>query len=129
MTGREPWFDAPLEREVRGGVDHFKPGQHSAVIVPDCVDAATGEAFDLGRISYVDVMGYHCVVLTMRQNGGPWKATWIGRVGQVTADGTRPAPPGFTLSKKMLAALAVAPMRTLAELSGEASSHSRPEGS
>lgn len=126
---REPWFQAPLEREMRGGVEHFKPGQHSAVIVPDCVDAQSGEPFDLGRISYVDVTGHHCVVLTKRENGGPWEPTWIGRVGQVTADGTRRPPEGWTLSEKMLAALAAAPSVTFEQLeAGRGLDKDAPEG-
>lgn len=117
----ESWFERPLEQEMRHGVRHFKPGQHSAVVIPDCTDYSSGEKFDLGRVSYVDVMGHHCVVLAMRVNGGEWEATWIGRMGQSTLDETTRPPEGFVLSEKMLDALAAAPHKTFEQLENEAS--------
>lgn len=101
----------PLDREMRLGVPHFKPGQHHATIPVETAQ----DFFDpnvrgtVGRVTYVDQMGHLCVVLVWRDEGSTdWRPTWVSRHGMMT--GTRPvrAPESFVLSEKMLAALAEA---------------------
>lgn len=100
-----------LEREMRAGVPHFKPGQHHATI--EAIEAQDffnhDEIGDVGRVTYVDQMGHLCVVLTWRDRGSnEWRATWVSRTGMMTTEPPRKAPEGFVLSDKMLAALAAA---------------------
>jgi hypothetical protein len=98
-----------LEREMRAGIEHFKPGQHHAT-----VEATEVENFgypespvgDVGRITYVDNGGHLCVVLAWRRKGSSeWRPTWVSRTGMFLHEAPRVAPDGFVLSEKMLAAL------------------------
>lgn len=101
----------PLEREMRVGVEHFKPGQHHATIeARGCQDFFDPtEIGDIGRVTYVDQMGHLCVILTWRDEGSDeWRATWVSRHGMFVHSEPRHAPEGFVLSDKMLAALAEA---------------------
>lgn len=97
-----------LEREIRAGVEHFKTGQHHATIegrdLQDFFDPIT--TGDVGRVTYVDVGGALCVVLTWRDTGSDeWRPTWISRTGMYWKEDAVRAPEGFSLSEKMLDAL------------------------
>ena len=107
LAGRE------LEKEIVAGVEHYKPGQHEAeIVVPNGSDFFSGEPEQIARLTYVDQMGHACIVLCSRQDENEaWRPTWIGRAGQVTEQRAVRAPEGFVLSEKMLAALAVAPVK------------------
>lgn len=98
----------PLDREIRAGVPHFKPGQYHATIevrdAQDYFDPA--KRGDIGRVTYVDQIGHLCVVLAWRDTGGTsWRPTWVSRTGMMTSEEPRRAPDGFVLSERMLAAL------------------------
>lgn len=102
IVGRE------LAKEYRAGVEHYVPGQYAATLV-SAAEYGTKRPVEVGRITYVDVMGHACVVLTMRHldEPGEWVATWVSRAGQAWKSEARKVEPGeFTLSEKMLAALA-----------------------
>lgn len=101
----------PLAREMRAGVEHFKPGQHHATIeardAQDYFDPTIRG--DVGRVTYVDQMGHLCVILVWRDTGSDkWRPTWLSRCGMVTKSPVVQAPDEFRLSEKMLAALAEA---------------------
>lgn len=111
-TVGEALLGRKLEKEKRFGVDHFKPGQHEAVIYRG-LDYGTDRPAQIGRITYVDAMGHACVVLAYRftDDGSDWFPTWVGRAGQTWKEEARRAPATFVLSQKMLAALALAKFR------------------
>lgn len=107
-TAGEQLVGRALAKEKRaGGVEHYVPGQHAATIMR-CVEYGSGRPVEVGRITYVDVMGHACVVLTLRytDEDGDWFPTWVGRAGQEWEENARPVDrDAFTLSEKMLAEL------------------------
>ncbi len=112
LTEGERLLGRPLAKEKRSGVEHYVPGQMQAVRW-DGREYGTDRACEIGRITYVDVMGHACVVLAFRYLNGDtdWFATWAGRAGQTWQSEAKRLDPGdFTLSEKMLAALAAAPV-------------------
>ncbi len=50
LVGRE------LEKELRAGVEHYKPGQHEAVIYPWTQDYFTKEPQQIGRITLLEAL-------------------------------------------------------------------------
>lgn len=103
-TAGETLLGRVLEKETRNGAPHYKPGQHQAVTYGDHIQAETGRGVEVARLTYVDQMGHACVVVCIREPGGAWEATWVGRAGQVTQEPATRAD-GFVLSDRMLAAL------------------------
>lgn len=99
-----------LDREVVAGVPHFKPGQHHATLSPWGTDYFTGDPIQVGRLTFVDAMGYLCVLLVSRPaETAPWQVNWASRHGQMISEAARRvAPGGIALSPKMLRALEAA---------------------
>lgn len=112
LTVGERLLGRPLAKENRGGVEHYVPGQMQAVRY-EGREYGTDRYCEIGRITYVDLMGHACVVLAFRYLNGDtdWFATWAGRAGQTWQSEARKLEPGdLALSEKMLAALAEAPV-------------------
>lgn len=98
-----------LEKEQRAGVTHYVSGQYEAIYHSGGEDYSTGEPIDVGRLTYVDLMGHLCVVLLARRDASEaWRVTWVGRTGQTHSSPARKIeqPDEFPLSERMLAALA-----------------------
>ena len=108
MTAGEQLVGRVLAKEVRGGVEHYIPGQHEAVIHAGR-EYGTDDPCEIGQISYVDRMGHACVLLVFRKKGGEWMPTWASRAGQFFKEDAHKVRDDFQLSDAMLAALAVAP--------------------
>jgi hypothetical protein len=117
-TVGEQLLGRALDKEVRASVEHYVPGQMQAVRYPGR-EYGTDRPCEIGRVTYVDVMGHACVVLTLRyldvnpkDADAQWFATWVGRAGQTWQDQARRVDKGeFDLSEKMLDALHVAPLK------------------
>lgn len=109
-TAGENLVGRALAKELRIGVEHYVPGQHQATLERGMVEYDTDRPVEVGRITFVDVAGHACVVLTLRylDDYTTWFPTWVGRAGQNWQEDAVRAPAGFTLSEKMLEALRVA---------------------
>lgn len=96
-----------LAREMRAGVEHFVTGQHHAKLSDWGNDYFSGDPIQVGRLTFVDVMGHLCVWLVSRSaEDAAWQVTWVSRHGQLTSQEARMVQPGeFELSPKMLTAL------------------------
>lgn len=97
----------PLVSERRGGVPHYVPGQHHAV-----VERIAHEGEDLGiggTVSYVDRMGHAVSVICLYEEGW-WGPHLVGRAGHSTPPAWKPVHEieGFKLSGKCVQTLEAA---------------------
>jgi hypothetical protein len=101
-----------LAKEARAGTEHYVPGQWDVTLHVGGEDFFSHESQDIARITYVDAMGYLCVVLALREPSltGEWRATWVSRAGQTFNSPARrvDSPDEFPLTAKMLTLLAEA---------------------
>lgn len=100
MTKGEDLLGRALEKEMRVGVPHYKPGQHQAEV---CGDDYTYHAV----LGYVSAMGHAVQILCKKTDGG-----WIAAPGTVARSAaqqvvyhSQPLPDSFTLSADSVAAL------------------------
>lgn len=98
MLGRE------LKKEMKGGVPHYAPGQHYAVIVGDdyCYHAV---------LSYVSAMGHAVQILCKKTDDRGWipcPGTVARHAAQQMVYASQPLPDTFTFSQDSIDALEAA---------------------
>jgi hypothetical protein len=105
-TDGEKLLGRALQKEYKGGVPHFKPGQHRAEV---CGDDVTYHAV----LGYVSAMGHAVQILCKKTDNGwiPCPGTRARSAAQATTFLAQALPANFSLSADSANALDAAVQR------------------